>query len=112
MRYKAHEIIGGYYEKETMVEVDARLKLMPNAQCGVRFDGKGGIDFISYTTLVITIDPQGWLTCTGTYSQTTRKQIGKFLSEYAPNLSYYDVKNCYENNKIMNIYTREEADLT
>ena len=110
MMYKAREVVG-YYEKVVEVHVDAKLKSMPYAQCGVRFDVHGAITFVSYSTEVITIDPQGWLTCTGTYSNTTRRQIGKFLSEYAPNLSYYDVKKCYEANKTMNIYTRELADL-
>lgn len=111
MMYKAREVVG-YYEKVVEVHVDARLKSMPHAQCGVRFDEHGGIDFVSYSTTVITIDPEGWLTCTGTYSQTTRKQIGRFLSEYAPNINYYDAKHCYEANKTINIYTREEADLS
>lgn len=104
MKYKTYDGV--------VIQVDARLKSMPNAQCGVRFDEHGGIDFMSYRTLVITIDPQGWLTCTGTYSPTTRKQIGRFLSEYAPNITYQDAKYCYEANKAMNIYTREEADLS
>ena len=111
MKYKAR-VVNGYFLKIVEVEVDARLKSMPTAQCGVRFDVHGAIEFVSYTTTVITIDPQGWLTCTGTYSQTTRKQIGRFLSEYAPNINYYDAKRCYELNKTINIYTREEADLS
>lgn len=31
--------------------------------------------------------------CTGTYSQTTRKQIGWFLKEYMPHLNYFDMKS-------------------
>ena len=111
MMYKAR-IVNGYYEHTEVVHVDARLKSMPHAQCGVRFDKHGGIDFVSYSTSVISIDPMGWLTCTGTYSQSTRKQIGRFLSEYAPNISYQDAKRCYELNKTINIHTREEADLS
>lgn len=109
--YIAHEIIGGYYEKTTRVFVDKRLDSMPNAQCGVILHSDGAVDFISYTTLVCTIDAQGWLECTGTYSQTTRKQIGRFLLEYAPNLNYQDAKFCYENSVKMNIHTGEIADL-
>lgn len=30
--------------------------------------------------------------CTGTYSATTRKQMAWFLKEYAPDLTYYDMK--------------------
>lgn len=93
------------------VNVDAKLRLMPAAQCGVRWTKDGTIQFISYTTLVCTIDPEGWLTCTGTYSPTTRKQIGRFLSEYAPNLCYYDAKYCYEHNVRMNINTGEIVDM-
>ena len=104
MKYKMYD--------GTTVEVDARLKSMPNAQCGVIFDEYNAIHFISYRTPVINIDPMGWLTCTGTYSATTRKQIGRFLSEYAPNITYQNVKNCYEDNKTINIYTGEIADLS
>lgn len=104
--YKARLVIG-YYEKVVEVVVDRRLREMPHAQCGVRIDGHGGITFVSYDTEVITIDPMGWLTCTGTYSATTRKQMGKFLKEYAPNVTYHDAKRCYEKNESMNIYTRE-----
>lgn len=111
MKYKAR-IVNGYYEHTVEVEVDARLKYMPAAQCGVRFDRNGAITFVSYNTEVITIDPHGWLTCTGTYSPTTRKQIGRFLKEYAPNVCYYDAKLCYEKNKTVNIYTCEQADLS
>ena len=93
------------------VKVDARLKKMPSAQCGVIFAEDGTIHFISYTTLVCSIDPEGWLECTGTYSPTTRKQIGRFLSEYEPNLCYYDAKYCHENNVRMNINTGEIVDL-
>lgn len=106
MTYKAREVFG-YYENIVEVHVDARLKYAPYAQCGVRFDQNGAIEFVSYNTSVITIDPHGWLTCTGTYSPTTRKQIGRFLKEYAPNLCYQDAKYCYDNNCTMNIYTKE-----
>ena len=106
VKYKAR-LVSGYYEKVVEVMVDKRLTEMPKAQCGVRFDKHGGITFVSYDTEVITIDPMGWLTCTGTYSATTRRQIGRFLKEYAPKLSYYDAKRCYENNETMNIHTGE-----
>lgn len=94
-----------------IVYVDARLKSMPFAQCGVIFTIDGCVGLISYTTLVCTIDKNGWLECTGLYSATTRKHIGKFLREYAPNLSYPDAKYCYEHNVRMNIDTGEIADM-
>ena len=80
---------------------------MPYAQCGVNIHKDGRIDFISYTTLVITIDADGWLEITGTYSQTTRKQIGRFLHEYVPNLCYQDVKMFYEQELLYNVRTGE-----
>lgn len=108
--YKA-KIVRGYFVEERTVFVDRKLRYMPYAQCGVRIDDNGAITFVSYDTEVITIDPMGWLTCTGTYSQTTRKQIGYFLREYAYNIHYYDAKRCYEDNETVNIYTREFAKL-
>ena len=70
-------------------------------------DKDGTIRFYSYTTHVITITPDGWLTCTGTYSPTTRKQIGRFLREYAPALTYHHAKAAYMLDVAINIYTCE-----
>ena len=39
---------------------DRALREMPYAQCGVNIHSDGTIDFISYTTRVITITPDGW----------------------------------------------------
>lgn len=86
--------------------MERKLKKMPYAQATVKVDDYGAITLISYTTEVITIDPQGWLTCTGTYSQTTRKHISAFMSEYTK-LTYKDAKDAYENNYTINIYTGE-----
>ena len=94
-----------------------KLAHHPGCQCRVQINEDGVIDFISYTTLVIRAVPQKlaskyysdyaisipkdeqidedayFLECTGTYSQTTRKQIGYFLKEYFGDLDYYDMKN-------------------
>ena len=110
MTYKA-KVTKGDKQETVNVWVDARLKYRPHAQCGVRFDQNGAIRFISYNTEVITIDPEGWLTCTGLYSNTTRMQISKFLQEYAPNITLKEVKKCVEYNYTINIYTGEVADL-
>ena len=107
--YIAHEQIG-YFYKESRQYVDKRLAYQPCAQAGVVIDNKG-IHLISYTTLVCTIDPNGWLSCTGTYSATTRRHIGNFLKEYAPNMNYYNAKACYENSHKINIHTGEIVDL-
>ena len=108
--YIAHESCG-YFERTVRVFVDKKLDSMPYAQCGVILNSDGSVKFFSYSTLVCIIDAQGWLECTGTYSNTTRKQIGRFLREYAPNLSYHDAKFCYEHSVKMNIHTGEIADL-
>lgn len=71
-----------------------RLKNHQYAQCRVIIDGEN-IDFISYATRVISIrfrDGQRMIECTGTYSATTRKQIGWFCREYLPTLGYYSMK--------------------
>lgn len=65
------------------------------SQCYVEIVGNV-TTFTSYSTPVIymaTIEGKRYMECTGTYSATTRKQIGYFLKEYAPDLSYYDMKN-------------------
>lgn len=72
-----------------------KLRNHTGANCRVNLHSNGDIDFISYATRVITIRGRGKnreIECTGTYSATTRKQIGYFLREYAPDLNYYDMK--------------------
>ena len=64
------------------------------AQCHVEQD-QNRTCFVSYHTAVIFIEYRNgerFIECTGTYSQTTRKQIGWFLHEYLPEFSYYDMK--------------------
>jgi len=71
-----------------------RLENHRYAQCHVEVEDNR-IVFVSYSTAVIFItyrDGQRFVECTGTYSATTRKQIGYFLKEYAPDLCYYDMK--------------------
>lgn len=72
-----------------------RLENHKYAQCYVLTEGDC-ITFVSYSTAVIFITNRNgrrFVECTGTYSATTRKQIGYFLKEYAPDLHYYDMKN-------------------
>lgn len=98
------KVLDGYYYKT--VTYDKNLAFCPSGSCGVVFN-ENGINLISYTTLICTIDKENFLTCTGTYSTTTRKHINAFLKEYAPKLSYFNAKYCYENNVAMNIETGE-----
>ena len=84
-----------------------KLKNHPYAQCSVRELIDGSVVFTSYNTDVIYIDKDGWLYVSGLYSATTRKQIGYFLKEYVPFLSFQDIKILYYNNCALNIYTGE-----
>ena len=84
-----------------------KLKNHPYANCSVRVLVDGSVVFTSYNTDVIYIDKDGWLSVSGLYSATTRKQIGYFLKEYVPALSYYDIKSLYYNARVLNIYTGE-----
>ena len=102
------KVLDGYYYKT--VTYDKRLKHCPYGSCGVVFNSNG-VHLISYTTLVCSIDNDGFLSCTGTYSATTRKHIGAFLKEYAPMCNYYNAKSCFENGVAMNIHTGECVDL-
>lgn len=79
----------------------------PYAQASVRLYASGELVFISYSTPVIIVSGDGWMRCTGTYSQTTRKQIGWFLRERFPGLSYHTAKLLYTDRMEMNIYTGE-----
>lgn len=80
------------------------LKSMPYAQATV-ISTKNSIVLRSYQTDVVIIS-DGWMSCTGTYSQTTRKHISAFMREY--NLGdYFLAKKLYTENLKINIYTGE-----
>ena len=98
------KVLDGYYY--TNVTYDKRLEHCPYGSCGVVFYGDS-IHLVSYTTRVISIDCDGFLSCTGTYSPTTRKHINAFLKEYAPSISYQIAKKCYTDSIAINIYTGE-----
>ena len=94
----------GYFTKT--VNYEKNLAYCPYGSAGIIFNDNG-THLISYTTTVCSIDKNGFLSCTGTYSATTRKHIAAFLKEYAPNMCYHDAKKAYENNYAINIYTGE-----
>ena len=98
------------YGKE--VYVTQRLKYCPSGQCGMLRQADGTINLISYSTVVCSIDKNGWLSCTGVYSVTTRKHIAAFLREFAPQLNYHIVKHCYEHNEKVQIHTGEVVPLS
>ena len=93
-----------------------KLSRMPYAQAHVEIDDEGNTYLFSYVTMVVEITADGWLTCTGTYSQTTRRHIGAFMREYVewPNGErgdYYTAKKAYLGNYRYNVNTGEIEDL-
>ena len=78
------------------------------AQAHVNYFDDNTIQLVSYRTMIIEITPEGWLSCTGTYSMTTIKHIGWFMRECG--LTYQTAKTLYLSNKKMNIHTGEIID--
>ena len=74
----------------------------------VRIFDDNTVQLVSYTTTVIEINPEGWLSVNGLYSRTTIKHIGWFMRERG--MSYYTAKQLYIDNKEMNVYTGEIRD--
>lgn len=78
------------------------------AQAQENYFDDGTVQLQSYSTIIIEIDPEGWLHCTGTYSMTTIKHIGWFMR--AKGMSYQLAKLLYLENKEYNINTGECRD--
>lgn len=99
------KIVDGFYYRT--MHYEKRLAYCPNGSCGT-FERDDGTKFlVSYSTTVLSLDKNGWLECTGTYSNTTRKHIGAWLKEYAPAANYYNAKKCYEDELAYNVHTGE-----
>lgn len=75
------------------------------AQAQENYFDDGTVQLQSYSTIIIEIDPEGWLHCTGTYSMTTIKHIGWFMR--ARGMSYQLAKLLYLENKEYNVNTGE-----
>lgn len=84
-----------------------KLSAMPYAQAHVEITPNGEINLFSYETLVVSIDADGWVYCSGLYSMTTRKHISAFAKEYLSPLDYYDLKKAYEGRYVINYQTGE-----
>lgn len=94
-------VLNGYFYQN--IYYDKNLKGHKAAQCGIR-ENKNYIELISYVTPVIRVDKNARkLTCTGTYSVTTRKHINWFLAEYFPQISYYDVEKIAGKNEFIQL---------
>lgn len=88
-----------------MIMRKTNLKTMPYAQATVIISEKNDITLRSYETDVVIIS-EGWMTCTGTYSATTRKHISAFMREYNFG-DYFLAKFLYQEKIKINIYTGE-----
>ena len=86
--------------------ITTKLKKMPYAQAQINRYDNGEITLVSYVTPVAAIDKYGWLTVYGLYSNTTRRHLSAFASEYC-GTDYYTLKRCYEQNLAYNIHTKE-----
>ena len=73
------------------------------AQINTYPDGSQALQ--SYNTIVVEIDPEGWLKVNGLFSMTTIRHIGWFMRELG--FTYQLAKTLYVGNKEMNIYTGE-----
>ena len=66
------------------------------------------VQLVSYSTIVIEITPDGWMTVNGLYSMTTIKHIGWFMRERG--MTYQLAKQLYRDGKEFNVYTGEIRD--
>lgn len=105
--YTCNRTYGDIFGRTETVTVDRRLKLMPSAQAGIVRESDGGISLMSYATKVATVDGEGWLTCRGTYSASTRRHLNRWMREFDTPCDYYTCKKCAEDDVAINIYTGE-----
>lgn len=105
--YTCNRTYGDIYGRTTSVTVDRRLKLMPSAQAGIVHEPDGGISLISYATKVATVDGEGFLTCGGTYSASTRRHLNRWMREFDTPCDYFTCKEAAEKDLAINIYTGE-----
>lgn len=76
-----------------------------HAKAYTRIMEDGTIQLVSYTTVVIEIDSDGWMKVNGLYSMTTIKHIGWFMRERG--FTYQLAKQLYNDNLKFNVYTGE-----
>ena len=86
-----------------MTTTITKLHDHPYAQACIRNYNDGSMALQSYNTIVVEIDPEGWLQVNGLYSMTTIKHIGWFMRTLGT--SYQTAKHLYNTNMKMNIYT-------
>ena len=113
--YTAH-CQSGYYGYDRIVHVHSRLRNHPYSQCGIIRENNT-VFFISYETIVCEITPDNFLHCYGTFSNTTARQIGWFLSQmktdygYRCDLAcYHTAKRAYQKGIEINLYNGDERE--
>ena len=110
--YTAH-CGNGVFLYDRKVTVTSKLRDHKSSQCGIIRQNNTTF-FVSYETIVCEITDD-FLHCYGTFSQTTRKQIGWFLEQmrkdycYRVDLATYQTaKRCYEKGIEVNLYNGDE----
>ena len=78
------------------------------AQAQVLYYDDNSMALRSYSTIVATVDSEGWLHVNGLYSPTTIKYLGWFARML--NTSYRTMKTLLLDNKDMNLVTGEVRD--
>lgn len=79
------------------------------AQAQINTYANGSRALQSYNTIVVEIDPEGWLKVNGLFSMTTIRHIGWFMRELG--FTYQLAKALYYDHKIFNIETGEVCDI-
>ena len=78
------------------------------AQAQINTYEDGSIALQSYDTIVVEINPEGWLKVNCLYSKTTIRHIGWFMRELG--LTYQLAKQLYHDGKLYNLNTGEVID--
>lgn len=108
---KVRCIYGGYYEQIKSVKYDRALEYKPFAQAGVVLDDEGAT-LVSYESPIIRLhcDAIEFFNTAPDYSRTTISHVSAFLKEYAPTISYFQVKKAF-NTDALNEWHIVDGDL-
>ena len=82
-----------------------KLKGHEHANCYVYTDGDT-ILFVSYRTIAAVLNGD-WLSIHCLCSATTRKQVGWFLREYCPTVTYQTARTIFDDDLKVNVRTGE-----
>lgn len=108
---KKVKCIYGYYEQIKSVTYNRSLKYKPYAQAGVVLDDEG-VTLVSYESPIIKLhgDTIEFFNTAPNYSRTTISHVSAFLKEYAPTISYFQVKEAF-NTDALNEWHIVDGDL-